>query len=142
MRASAATKKVTKMDNATQTLPPPTTQYLGAYTPSGYNQRNVEAMMKFGRIWVAGLQDMSKTMTVAAQSHLDDAFSNWKALSGVKTLSEAIALQTGFARTSLEKAVAETTSLTSASIKLAEASLTPLSTWMTSTAEKFTQHPG
>jgi phasin family protein len=142
MRASAAAKKVTKMDNATHTLPPSTTQYLGAYAPSGYNQRNVEAMMKFGRLWVAGMQDISKTMTIAAQSHIDDAFSNWKALSGVKTLSEAIALQTGFARTSLEKAVAETNSLTTASMKLAEASLTPISTWMTTTTATFTQHPG
>jgi phasin family protein len=111
------------------------------FNPSAMGQRNMEAMLKFGRIWTTGLQDISKTVTAAAQAHLDDAFSNWKALSQARSLTEAVHLQTDFARASLEKAVADTSTLTTASMKLAEASLTPITAWMTSTTERYS-HTG
>ncbi len=129
------------MDSLVETSSSSSSSHMNGFNPTAISQRNVEAMLKVGRIWATGWQDMSKTMAVAAQSHLDDALSNWKALSEVKTLSEAISVQTGFARTSIERAVTETTSLTSASIKLAEATLTPITAWVNSTTERLTHRP-
>jgi hypothetical protein len=48
-------------------------------------------------------------------------------------------VQSNFARTSLEKVVTETGTLTTASFKLAEASMAPLMAWMNFAAEKFTR---
>ncbi len=108
---------------------------------SDFGQRNIEVMLKFSRIWANGLQDISKTMTATAQAQLDDAFSSWKALREARSLTEAMHLQTDFARASLKTAVAGGSTLTHASMKLAEASLAPITTWMTSTSERFSNVP-
>jgi phasin family protein len=109
-------------------------------TPS-FSQGNVEAMVKFGQVWAAGLQDLSRTMAAVTKGHIDDTVSTMKALSGAKSISEAIQMQQAFARTSLEKAVAETGTLTSVSFKLAEASMAPFMDWMNFAAEKLTRTP-
>jgi phasin family protein len=95
-------------------------------------------MVKFGQVWAAGLQDLSRTMAAVTKTHMDDAVSNMKALSAAKSVSEAFQLQQTIARATLERAVAETGTLTSASFKFAEASMEPLVAWMNFAAEKLT----
>ena len=55
----------------------------------------------------------------------------------MKSLKEAIDLQTNLARSSVEKAVAETGQLTDASLKLAEQALAPMTARVTLAVEKF-----
>jgi phasin family protein len=55
----------------------------------------------------------------------------------VKSLKEAMDLQTGLARAAFEKASADTTRITDAAIRLAEEALAPLTARMTLAAEKF-----
>jgi len=50
----------------------------------------------------------------------------FKTLGSVKSLREAIELQSGFARTALEKAMTDSSRLTQASLKLTEQALAPL----------------
>ncbi len=102
-----------------------------------FGQGNVEAIMKCGQIWAAGVQDLSKSFAATAQAQLDQTVSTWKALAGVKSLKEAMELQTSVARSSMEVAVAETGKLTDASMKLAEQTIAPISARVTLAVEKF-----
>ncbi len=102
-----------------------------------FGQGNIEAFVKSSQIWTAGVQDLSKHVAATAQAQLDQTVSAWKAIVGAKSLKEAIDVQTGIARASIEKAVAETGKLTDASLKLAEQTLAPLTARVTLAVEKF-----
>lgn len=102
-----------------------------------FGQGNVEALVKSGQIWAAGVQDISKQVAASAQAQVDYTVATMKALAGVKSFKEAIDLQSSLARSSLEKVVAETGKLTDASLKLAEQTLAPLTARVTLAMEKF-----
>jgi phasin family protein len=105
---------------------------------TSFSQGNVEAIMKSGQAWAAGCQAMSKTMAAAAQTHLDQTMSNWKALISVKSLKEAMDLRANLTHTSFETAFAETAKLTDASMRLAEHTIAPITERITLAVEKFT----
>ena len=90
-----------------------------------FGQGNVEAVVKSGQIWTAGVQAFSKS------------FASWKAMSGVKSLKDAMDLQTNLTRTSIEAAINETGKLTDASMKLAEQAIAPITARVTLAVEKF-----
>lgn len=102
-----------------------------------FGQGNVEAFVKSGQIWAAGVQDLSKAMAATAQAQMDAAMSTMKALAGVKSLKDAVELQTSLTRSSVETAMAETGKLTDASMKLAEQAMAPITARVTLAAEKF-----
>lgn len=102
-----------------------------------FGQGNLEAMVKSGQIWAAGVQDLSKQVAASAQAQVDQTMATLKALASVKSLKEALELQSTLARASVEKAVAETGKLTDASFKLAEQTLAPLTARVSLAAERF-----
>jgi len=102
-----------------------------------FGQGNLEALVKCSQIWAAGVQDLSKQFAASAQAQVDQTMATWKALAGVKSLKEAMELHTTLARSSVEKAVAETSKLTDASMKLAEQTFAPLTARMSLAAERF-----
>jgi phasin family protein len=102
-----------------------------------FGQGNVEAVLKSGQIWAEGVQEFGKTFAATAQAQLDHTMNTWKALTGVKSLKEAIDLQADLARNSVETVVAETGKLTDASMKLAEQALAPITARVTLAVEKF-----
>lgn len=104
-----------------------------------FGQGNLEAFVKASQIWVAGVQDLSKQVAATAQAQVEQTVATFKALAGVKSLKEAVDLQTSLARTSMEKAVAETGKLTDASLKLTEQALAPLTARVTLAVEKFSR---
>lgn len=102
-----------------------------------FGQGNLEAMVKSGQIFAAGMQDLSQQMAANAQAALNDTFSTFKALTGVRSFKDAVELQTGLARSAMEKTLSETGRLTEASMKLAEQSFAPIAARVTLTVEKF-----
>ena len=102
-----------------------------------FSQGNVEAVVKSGQIWTAGVQDLSKQVAAVAQAQFDESLSAFKALTGVKSLKDAFELQAAFARSSLEKTLAESGKLTDASFKLTEQTLAPLTARVSVAVEKF-----
>jgi phasin family protein len=98
-----------------------------------FSQGNMEALMKSSQIWASGWQDISKAMAAT----MDETMSALKALTGVKSLKEAIDLQTSFAKTSMEKAMAESGKLTENSLKLAEQAFAPISARVNAAVETF-----
>ena len=58
-----------------------------------FSQGNLEAMVKSGQIWAAGVQDIGKQIAANAQASFDETMSTFKAMSSVKSLKDAFDLQ-------------------------------------------------
>jgi phasin family protein len=108
---------------------------------TSFSKGNIEAMMKSGKVWTDGCQEISKTIAATAKARFESSMSNWKALMAVKSLKEAIDLQTSLTRTSVETALAETGKITDASIKLTEQALAPITERVSLAIEKLTKPP-
>ena len=102
-----------------------------------FGQGNLEALVRSGQIWAAGMQDLGKQVAASAQAQVDHTVATWKALATAKSLKEAVDLQASLARVTVEKAVAETGKLTDASMKLAEQTFAPITARMSLAAERF-----
>ena len=98
---------------------------------------NVEAIMASGRIWTSGCQAIGQAIAASAQAQFERNVSTWKAITGVKSVKEAMDLHTHLARTSVENVVTETGKLAQASMKLAEQTMVPITARITLAAEKF-----
>jgi phasin family protein len=102
-----------------------------------FSQGNVEAMVKSGQVWAAGVQDLSKQIAANAQASFDETVSTFKALTSVRSLKDALDVQATFARSTMEKTLAESGKLTDASLKLTEQTLAPLTARLSLAVEKF-----
>jgi phasin family protein len=102
-----------------------------------FSQGNLEAFMKASQIYATGLQDISKHLAASSKTSLEESVAFTKSLLGVKSVKEAVDLQSGFTRSTIEKAVAETNKVTDASVKLAEQAIAPLTARLTLAVEKF-----
>jgi phasin family protein len=102
-----------------------------------FSQGNVEAVVKSGQIWAAGMQDLTKHIAASAQASFDQTMSTFKAFTSVKSLKDAFELQSAFARSTMEKTMAESGKLTDASYKLTEQALAPITARVSLAVEKF-----
>jgi phasin family protein len=102
-----------------------------------FGQGNLEAMVKSGQIWAAGMQDLTKQFAATAQASFDETLSTFKAMTSVKSLKDAMDLQASLARSTLEKTMSESGKLTDASFRLTEQALAPITARMTLAVEKF-----
>ena len=106
-----------------------------------FGQGNLEAFMKSGQIWAAGIQDLGKHVAATAQTQLDQTMTTWKAMAGLKSVKDAMEMQTGMARAAVETAVSETGKLTDASMKLSEQAIAPITARVSLAVEKFSRVP-
>jgi phasin family protein len=102
-----------------------------------FSQGNVEALMKSSQILATGLTDISKLLAASAKASMDETMTTFKALTSVKSLKEAIDLQQAYARSSMEKAMAESGKVTEHSLKLAEQAFAPLTARVNAAVETF-----
>jgi phasin family protein len=104
-----------------------------------FNQGNIEAFTRSGQIWSAGLQDLSRQFATTVQDSIEETLEQFRALTSAQSVKDVIGLQSSLVRTSAEKAVTATSRLTSASIKLTEEALAPITARVGLAAEKFTK---
>ncbi len=102
-----------------------------------FQRGNLEAFMKSGQIWAAGVQELTRQFAFTAKASFEESVAALKALSTVKSIREAIELQSGFSKTAFEKAMAEAKQMTDASLKLSEQALAPLTARVTVAVETF-----
>jgi len=102
-----------------------------------FGQGNVEAFLKSGQIWAAGMQDLQKQMAASAQASFEETVATFKAMAAAKSLKDAFDLQASLARGSIEKTLAESGKLTDASLKLTEQALAPITARVTLAVEKL-----
>ncbi|HET6305789.1 MAG TPA: phasin family protein [Rhodopila sp.] len=100
---------------------------------------NLEAFAASGKIWAAGVQDLTKQFAATAKASFEDSLATFKALSGVKSVKEAVELQSNYGKAAVTKALSETSKLTEASLKLTEQALAPITARMAATVEAFTK---
>ena len=104
---------------------------------TSFSQGNMEALMKSHQILANGFTDLSRMFAASAKTSLDETMSTFKAMTAVKSVKEAFELQTSFAKSSLEKAMAESGKMTEQSMKLAEQAFAPISARVNAAVETF-----
>lgn len=104
---------------------------------TAFNKGNMDAFIKAGTIYSTGMQDISKAWAASAKASVTDTMANFKALTTVKSLKEAIDLQSSFARTAMEKTLADSGKLTEQTLKLAEQAFAPLTARLNVAVETF-----
>lgn len=104
-----------------------------------FGQGNLDAFVKSGQIWAAGLHAISKQAATTAQASFDETLTAFKAMAAVKTPKDALEIQANLVRTNLEQAVADAGKLSDASLKLATQAFAPITAQMSAAAEKFTK---
>jgi len=102
-----------------------------------FQRGNLEAFMKSGQIWAAGVQELTRQFAATAKASFEESGAALKSLSTVKSMREAIDLQSGFSRTAFDKAMAEAKQMTDTSLKLSERALAPLTARVTVAVETF-----
>ncbi len=102
-----------------------------------FSQGNLDAVMKASQIYATGFQDISKHFAASSKASIEDGVAFGKSMLGVKSVKEAVDLQTGYAKSSIEKAVAESNKLADASMKLAEQTMAPLAARVTLAVDTF-----
>lgn len=102
-----------------------------------FGQGNVEAFVKASQIFASGVQDLQKQVAATTQATVEESVATAKALSGVKSVKDVVDLQTGFARSQMERTMAETSKFTDASLKLTEQAVAPLTARFSLAVEKF-----
>jgi phasin family protein len=102
-----------------------------------FSQGNLEAVAKSSQIWATGMQTLSQSFATAAKASMEETMGMFKAMSGIKSVKDAIDLQTSLVRSTMEKAVSQTGQLADTSMKLSEQAFAPISARLTLAAEKF-----
>ena len=102
-----------------------------------FNQANMDALIKSSQIVATGLQDMSRMVAASMQSTMDETMSAFRAMSGVRSIREAMDLQTSLARSTVEKAVTQSGQVAQTSLKLAEQAMAPIANRVTVAVDTF-----
>ena len=92
-----------------------------------FAQGNFEAVTRSSQILATGMQDMTQTIAASTKATLDDTVNTMKAMGAVKSIKEAMDLQAALLRSTMEKAVSQTSKLTDSTMKLSEQAMAPIS---------------
>jgi phasin family protein len=102
-----------------------------------FNKDNLEAFVRAGTIFAKGMQEATKSAFSATQETIEESVAASKAMLGAKSLKEIVDLQTGFVKTSFDKAVAEGGKISETNMKLAEEAFGPINERVTATVSKL-----
>jgi len=100
---------------------------------------NVEALVESGKVYAAGVQDLSKSYVEEAKSAFETLTADVKEFAAVKTPLELFQLQSKLARRNFDAWVAYGSKNTDAAIKLASESFAPISGRLSLAAEKISK---
>lgn len=104
---------------------------------TSFNKETVDALVQSSTVLAKGLENLSKSFVAYAQSSLESSVAATKALLAVKTLREAVDLQSEFAKTSFDTLVSEATKTSELSVKLANEAIEPISARVNAVVTKF-----
>ena len=104
-----------------------------------FSKGNVEALTQSSQIWAAGVKELAEKTTATLQNSFQETMDAFKALTSVKSLKEAIEMQSTMARTAMEKTISAHSAITEASLKLSEQAMAPISARVTYAVENFSK---
>jgi phasin family protein len=102
-----------------------------------FSKENLDAVVSASTVYAKGFETVGKAFYALSQETVEASAAVAKAMLGVKTLKEAVDLQTDFAKTTFDKFVAEGTKLSEMSIKVANEALEPINARVNVAVEKF-----
>lgn len=100
---------------------------------------NLEALAEAGRIAATGARSLGQDMLASGREGLEQASGVVRTLADAKSPTEFIQIQAELARTSFDRAVAESSKFAEAFVKLAGETVQPLSTRATLNAERISE---
>ena len=109
----------------------------GAEDLFAFGQGNMDAFARSGQILATGMQDMSQSFAAAARASFDETVGTVKAMAAVKSVKEAMDLQAGLLRSTMEKTVSHAGQMTDSSMKLSEQAFAPIGARLSLAADKF-----
>ncbi len=102
-----------------------------------FTKGNVEAFVASGRIAAKGAESLAQEAAEYGKKSLESATTAFKSFSTVKSPTELFQLQSEYAKTSFDSAVAEASKMSEAWIKIAGEVFQPLSSRAAIAAEKM-----
>lgn len=123
-------------DNVAAAVKAGTAAFKGYEDILEFNRQNIDAMVRSGLIVARGVQDINKTLLTLAQEQIEETVAAGKAMIGVKSLREAVDIQTGLVKGSVDKLVAESNKISDVSVKLAEEAFAPINARVTAVMDK------
>ena len=93
---------------------------------AAFGRGNLEAVAQSAQAYLAGMQDLGRQYAAAVQGLTQHAIEGARGFAGVTSLNDAVALQAGLARASVERALDEGMRLQQASLSVAELVHAPL----------------
>lgn len=103
------------------------------------NKDTVDALVQSSSVVAKGVESLSRAFLAFAQTSLEHSVSTAKALLAVKTLREAVDLQSEFAKSSFDSLVAEATKASELSVKVANEAIQPLSSHVNTVVSKLSK---
>lgn len=106
---------------------------------AAFHQDNLAAMATSGQILAGGVTELSGHLAHSAESAMAEALSAWRAMTAVRSVPEALALQGSFARASIEKSLADGHRFAESGLRLAEQAAAPINARVGAAVAAFTQ---
>ena len=91
-----------------------------------FGKENLEAVVASGSIVAKGVENLSKEVFALAQSSFENSMNVAKAFMGVKSLREAVDLQSDLSRTQFDRLMADSAKLAELSMKVANEAFQPI----------------
>lgn len=102
-------------------------------------QQNTQAMTEATQVWTSGLHQIASEWAELSQKVMAENMELSRRLAGVKSLHEAMDIQSEAARHQLDQMIQMGLSLNNDSLKLAESAFGPLGERLTATLDKLTK---
>jgi phasin family protein len=133
LQAKAAVPRLGRPDDRSKTMTINPQNFLAA------GKANLEAVSESAKIWAAGTQDLTKQVAASVQASYADSMAAFKALTAARSLTDVVTLQGDYSKAAIAKAVADTTKVTEASLKLAEQAMAPLTARVAVAVDSFSK---
>lgn len=91
-----------------------------------FGKENLEAVVASGSIVAKGVENLSKEVFALAQSSFENSMNVAKAFMGVKSLRQAVDLQSDLSRTQFDRLMADSAKLAELSMKVANEAFQPI----------------
>ena len=106
---------------------------------SEFTKGNVEAIVESGKILTSGMQDMGKTCIDEAKSAFETLTTDMKEIASIKSPTELFQLQSKLMRRNFDSLIAFGSKSSEAMVKLANESMSPISSRMSIAADKVSK---
>jgi phasin family protein len=104
-----------------------------------FGKGNVDAVVKAGAIYAKGVEEFSRAVMGLSQIHYETSMAATKAVLGATSLRQVIDVQSEFAKTAVDKTLAETTKLSELARKVATETMEPIQARVTVAVEKMSK---